>query len=280
MLGGRKAAALSQRTVAAQRWAVMSKPRGGRWGTCNSTHPHPYRGMLTPSIRTILLHATKAQELGSAFMQLGVELEYNSSQLLLRDACIVHLQNNSIQGNRALISLENLCATVVKSASGRPLIKALNFPIQIPLPCFYAAYTKSHVNRWQVSTLTKDLVKLPSFPSAGDLFSSVAALFATTHFRHQQKNHTTYSKYNCLALRYRELRVCRNTLRMGRTRAAQQAAASIPTAGSIQGCSEISRSLPPRMMLQTPGGSSMHSPILTPPTHQLPTQGKKRGGFV
>lgn len=163
-----------------------------------------------------------------------------------------------------------MCHSSEVSERERPLIKALNFPIQIPLPCFYAAYTKSHVNRWQVSTLTKDLVKLPSFPSAGDLFFSVAALFATKHFGHQQ-NHTSYSKYNCLALRYRELRVCRNTLRMGRTRAAQRAAASIPTAGGIQGSSESSCSLPACMMLQTPGGSSMHSPSI----HQLPTQGRK-----
>lgn len=164
--------------------------------------------------------------------------------------------------------------------SERPLIKALSFPIQIPLPCFYAAYTKSHVNRWQVSALTKDLVQLPSFPSAGDLFFSVVVLFVTTHFRHQQNN-TSYSKHNCLALRYRELRACRNTLRkgMGRTRAAQQAAASIPTAGGIQGSSESSRSLPPCTMLQTPGGSSVHSPILTPPSISCRTRAEK-GRFL
>lgn len=53
----------------------MSKPQGGRWGPVTApTHISTEGCSLSaaPSIQTILLHATKAQELGSALMQFGV----------------------------------------------------------------------------------------------------------------------------------------------------------------------------------------------------------------
>lgn len=147
MHSGRKAAALSQCAAAAQGWVVMSKPQGGRWGLVTApTHIPTERCSLSaaPSIQPILLHATKAQELGSALMQLSVWFDCNSRQLLLRGACTVHLQNNSIQGNRALISLENPCATVAKSASERDhSLKHSTFPYKFLCPAFMLPIQKA-----------------------------------------------------------------------------------------------------------------------------------------